>query len=144
MNVWMRPCAAGLIAHGGLLEVGAMAARQARDHRDGGSPWRCGTHGLGVGGRGDREPGLDDVHAERIELTGQLELLGRPERKPGCLLAVAQRRVENSDVFCQPSGLFPRRMPVDATGLDNVKMIIILFGLSIAYRRPAAHGCTWN
>ena len=77
-----------------LLEVGAMAAGQAGDHRPpdlGGDP----AHRFGVGRRGNREPGLDDVHAQRVELTGQLQLLGRAQRKPGRLLAVAQRRVEN-------------------------------------------------
>ena len=102
----MRPCAAGLIAHAALLEIGAMAARQAGDDRTadlGGDL----ADGLGVGRRGDREAGLDDVHAKRIELTGQLQLLGRPERKPGRLLAVAQRRVEDADVVLRPSEALP-------------------------------------
>ena len=88
----------------GRLEVGAMAARQAGDHRPpdlGGNL----AHGFGVGRRRDREAGLDDVHAERIELTRQLQLLGRAQRKPGRLLAVAQRRVEDPDV------LFVHRTP---------------------------------
>jgi len=46
-------------------------------------------------GRGDREAGLDDVHAEPRELLGDLELLGGVQRDAGRLLAVAQRRVED-------------------------------------------------
>ena len=83
-----------------------MAARQAGDDRTadlGGDA----AHGFGVGRRGNREPGLDDVHAKRIELTGQLQLLGRPEREPGRLLAVAQRRVEDADVVLRPFGSLP-------------------------------------
>ena len=82
---------------GRLLEVGAMAARQAGDDRTADLGGDLADR-FGVGRRGDRKAGLDDVHAERIELTGELQLLGRPEREPGRLLAVAQRRVEDSDV----------------------------------------------
>ena len=53
--------------------------------------------GLEVAGRGDREPGLDDVDAEARELMGDLELLGRVQRDAGRLLAVAQGRVEDQD-----------------------------------------------
>ena len=90
----------------GPLEIGAMAARQARDDRTadlGGDL----AHGFGVGRRGDRESGFDDVHAERIDLTRQLQLLGRPERESGRLLAVAQRRVEDADVFLPHSEALP-------------------------------------
>ena len=99
MNVWMRPRAAGCNRPGGLLEVGAVAASQARDHRPadlGGDA----AHRLGIGGRGDREAGLDDVDTEGVELTGELQLLGRAQRKAGRLFAVTQRRVENQNPVC--------------------------------------------
>jgi hypothetical protein len=81
----------------GALEIGAMAARQAGDDRTtdlGGDL----ADRLGVGRRRDRESGLDDVHTQRIDLTRQLQLFSRPERKSGRLLAVAKRRVEDADV----------------------------------------------
>ena len=56
-----------------------------------------GLHGLEVAGRGDGEAGLDDVHVEQLELPGDLQLLRRVQRRPGRLLAVAQRRVEDAD-----------------------------------------------
>ena len=90
----------------GAFEIGAMAARQARDDRTadlGGDL----ADGFGVGRRGDRKAGLDDVHAERIDLTRQLQLLSRPERKPGRLLAVAERRVEDADVVLRHVGNSP-------------------------------------
>src|SRR5688572_32723799 len=51
----------------------------------------------GVGGRGDGKAGLDDIDTQRVELARQRELLRRPERKAGRLLAVTQRRVEYPD-----------------------------------------------
>ena len=50
------------------------------------SPWR-----------GDREPGLDDVDAERREGPGHLDLLGHVHARARRLLAVAQGRVEDPD-----------------------------------------------
>ena len=111
-----------------LLEVGAMAARQAGDHRTADLRGDL-TDRFGVGGRGNREPGFDDVHAESVDLTRQLQLLGRPERESGRLLAVAERRVEDADVVLSPLRILSPRMPVNATGPDNVKLIIILFEL---------------
>ena len=52
---------------------------------------------LEVAGRGGREAGLDDVDVEAGELAGDLELLGRGQAGAGCLLAVAQGRVEDAD-----------------------------------------------
>src|SRR5215213_7878240 len=52
-------------------------------------------HGLEVAGRGDREAGLDDVHAQARELMGDLELLARVQRDARRLLAVAQGGVED-------------------------------------------------
>ena len=54
-----------------------------------------GLDGFEVARRGDREAGLDDVHAQARELLGDLQLLLLVERDPGRLLAVAQRRVED-------------------------------------------------
>ena len=98
MNVWMRPLGRRLDRPGRLLEVGAMAARQARNDRP---PDLHGdaAHRLRVGGRGDRETGLDDVDTQGIELTGELELLRRAQREPRRLLAVAQRGVEDPYLF---------------------------------------------
>ena len=44
------------------------------------------------------KPGLDDVHAERVERAGHAcSLAGTSIEKPGRLLAVAQRGVEDDD-----------------------------------------------
>ena len=53
------------------------------------------AHRFGIGRRRDREAGLDDVHAERVEGAGQRELGGHVQREAGRLLAVAERRVED-------------------------------------------------
>ena len=55
-----------------------MAARQAGDDRTA-DLGRNLSNSFGVGGRGDGKPGLDDVHAQSIDLTRQLQLLSRPE-----------------------------------------------------------------
>ena len=116
MNVWMRPRAAGCDRPGRLLEIGAVAAGQARDHRAA-DLGRDAAHRFGVGGRGNREAGLDDVDTKGVELTGELQLLGRAQRKAGRLFAVAQRRVENQNPLL-PIGASP------ASRRDQVKMII--------------------
>jgi hypothetical protein len=73
----MRPCAAGLIDQ-------AAFSRSARWHRARqaitGRPAPQSAirpHGSAVGRRRDREPCLDDVDTEDVELTGQEELFGR-------------------------------------------------------------------
>jgi hypothetical protein len=130
MNVWMRPRSAG-DRLGRLLEVGP-GARQARNDRTAHFLGDA-VHRLSIGRRGNREPGLDDVHAERIELARQAKLLGYPQGEPWCLFAVAERRVENSDVLCHRKPLPVASIGRDAE--DTVKMIIILFGLSLLMRR---------
>jgi hypothetical protein len=45
----------------------------------------------------DRKAGLDDVDAQPVELAGDLDLLLRVQRDAGRLLAVSERRVEDSD-----------------------------------------------
>ena len=77
------------------------------------------------------KPGFDDVHAERVELTRQLQLLRRTQREPGRLLAVTQRRVEDPDLFHVATPIadyWPSSSRRDWAA-DNVKMIIILFEL---------------
>ena len=59
--------------------------------------------GLGVGRRRDREAGLDDVHAQRVERPRHLQLRRHVHREAGRLLAVAQRGVEDDD----PGGIVP-------------------------------------
>ena len=77
----------------------AMAAREAGNRRTT-NLLGYAVDRLGICRRGDRKPGLDDVHAERIELARQTKLFGHPKRKSRCLLAVTQRRVEDSDMLC--------------------------------------------
>ena len=67
-------------------------------------------HGLEVAGRGDREAGLDHVHAEPRELVRDLELLLPVERDARRLLAVAQGRVE--DLYSVLSRCVPRPAPL--------------------------------
>jgi hypothetical protein len=79
------------------IDVPVVAPRQGRDH----GPAHFGgdlPHAavVALGGRG--EPRLDDVHAERVELPGESELLLGGETVAGGLLAVAQGGVEDEDV----------------------------------------------
>ena len=94
MNVWMRAARRRLERLAGAFDVLGAAARERRDDRAADARGDL-PHGLGVVRRRDREPGLDDVHAERVELPGQLELLAGPQREAGRLLAVAKRGVED-------------------------------------------------
>ena len=74
-------------------------AGQAGDDRP---PHRAGNgaHRLEVAVRRDREAGLDDVHAQAIELLRQAQLLGRGHAEAGRLLAVAKRGVEHLNAGC--------------------------------------------
>ena len=83
----------------GAVDVGGMAARERGDHRalNGG---RDQTHGLGIGFRGDREAGFDNVDTERRQLLRHLQLFIDAQGKAGRLLAIAKRGVEDS----QPVG----------------------------------------
>ena len=76
-----------------------------------------GADGLEVAGRGDREPGLDDVDAERREGPGHLHLLGHVHARARRLLAVAQGRVEDPDPIRSSAmaGSLPLRDRVDRT-----------------------------
>ena len=79
-----------------FLDVLRPAAGQRRDHR---APHlgRNLPRRFGIGRRRDREAGLDDVDAERVERPGQRQLGGHVHREAGRLLAVAERRVEDDD-----------------------------------------------
>ena len=57
------------------------------------------------------EPGLHDVHAQRIELAGEAEFLLGGETVAGRLLAVAQGGVEDQDVGDCHNGV-PARLKV--------------------------------
>ena len=81
----------------GQVDVPLGAARQRGDDR----PPHLGgdlAHAAVVALRRGREAGFDDVHAERVELAGEAELLLGGEAVAGGLLAVAQRGVEDQDV----------------------------------------------
>ena len=79
---------------GGAVDVRRVAAGQAADDR----PVDLAgdrLHRLEVAGRGDREAGLDHVHAEVGEGAGHLQLLAQVHAAAGALLPVAQRGVED-------------------------------------------------
>ena len=78
----------------GGVDVTGESACEPRDHRPVDLA-RDGLDRLEVARRGDREAGLDHVHAETRELLCDLELLLRVQRDARRLLAVAQRRVED-------------------------------------------------
>ncbi len=74
--------------------------------------------GLEIAVRGDREAGLDDVDAHRVEKLGDLELLLERHGGAWALLAVAQGGVEDQDAVgwgghggVDPSGAAPARRP---------------------------------
>ena len=80
----------GGVAHGGAgaVDVGGIAARQAADGR----PLDLAGNGLDrleVAGRGDREAGLDHVHAQLFQGVRHLELLGQVHAGARRLLTVA-------------------------------------------------------
>ena len=56
------------------------------------------SHRFKVAGRGNWEPGLDDINPQFNEGLGHLELLGHGHAATGRLLAIAERRVEDDDV----------------------------------------------
>ena len=79
----------------GRLDVLVVRARERRD--DAVDGLGDGADALPLSRRGDGEPGLDDVHAEPVELACDLDLLGRRQRDSGRLLAVAERGIEDAD-----------------------------------------------
>src|SRR5262245_16666414 len=79
-----------------LLDVDLAAARQRGYDRPPNVACDL-TCGFAVGGRGDGEARLDDVHAERVERTRQAQLRGDVHRESWRLLAVSKGRVEHDD-----------------------------------------------
>ena len=96
MKVWMRRRRRGRERGAGAVDVGGAAPGQPGNDRAVDERGNR-AHRFGVRLGGDREPGLDDVDAERRELTGQLELFVDPHRKARSLLAVAQGRIEDRE-----------------------------------------------
>ncbi len=78
------------------LRIAVAAARQG-GHRHALRLLRDLVDRLPVAGRGGREAGLDDVHAEADELAGDLQLLGGGQPGAGRLLPVAEGGVEDAD-----------------------------------------------
>ena len=100
----MRPRLAGLIASPAAVDVLLAGAREARDD---GALGALGDllHGGEIAVRGDRETGLDDVHAHIVEQLGDFELLVEGHGGAGTLLAVAQGGVEDDDAVLVGLGL---------------------------------------
>ena len=109
MKVWMRGRSESLTAFQAASMSCYARAREAADHRALHLA-RDRLHRLEVAGRGDREAGLDDVHAEPRELLRDLELLLLVERDPRRLLPVAQGGVE--DLYSVRSRCGPRPAPL--------------------------------
>ncbi len=104
MKVWMRLRLAGLIASAQRSMSFGAGAREAADHRVLGALGDF-VHGGEVAFRGDREAGLDDVHAHVVEQLGDRELLFMGHGRAGALFAVAQGRVEDDDAVLVGLGL---------------------------------------
>ena len=114
MNVWMRGRSESLHRVPGGLDVLAWLVR-ARPQITG--PFdlaRDRLHRLEVARRGDREAGLDDVHAEPRELLGDLELFLRVQRDAR---ATARRRAAS----CRRSGRGLRPGPLAVRHCRSVR-----------------------
>ncbi len=81
---------------GATVDVLERGARQPADHGVLGALGDL-VDGGEIAFRGDREAGLDDVDAHRVEQFGDFELLLVGHGGAGALLAVAQGGVENDD-----------------------------------------------
>ena len=103
-KVWMRLRFAGLIASAQR----SMSLKAARERPQITAFFeRAGdlVHGGEVAFRRDRETGLDDVDAHRVEQFGDFELLLMRHGRAGTLLAVAQGGVEDDDAVLLGLGL---------------------------------------
>ena len=94
MKVWMRGRRACVERGGGAFHVERAAARQ-RGHLRPRELAADGGHGFEIAFGGDREAGLQDVHAQIHQLAGHAQLLGNGHAAAGRLLAVTQSRIED-------------------------------------------------
>jgi len=104
----------------GAIDIGVGRARQASDDRAIGVACDL-AHRLEIAFGGDREAGLDDVDAHRLELRGDLQLLLEVHRATGRLLAVAQGGVEDQDGIVG-HGVTPRPIAVTLVGQNPVRL----------------------
>ena len=81
------------------IDVARVRSRQPADHGTiAGPDLRCDSHdGIDLTARCGRKACLDHIHSETRELTRDVELLRRRHRAAGCLLAIAERRIEDSN-----------------------------------------------
>ena len=96
MKVWIRGEAASATASQARSMSAAFARASARDLAAPDLPGDL-LDGGEIALRGDRETGLDDVHAHFFELAGDPQFLVRVHARPRRLLAVPERRVENKN-----------------------------------------------
>jgi hypothetical protein len=80
----------------GTVDVPSSGAGEAR-YRRGADPLGYRANRLEIPLGGDWETGLDDVHAELLELLGHLHLLVQVQAETGRLLTISQRGVEDPD-----------------------------------------------
>ena len=80
----------------GGLDIGLPGAGERGDRRPA-DLTRDPRHGLGFASRGGREARLEHVDAEIGDRVSRPHLGGLTEARTGCLLAVAQRRIEHRD-----------------------------------------------
>ena len=97
MKVWMRGLGGVLHRLAGAIDVELAGTRQPAHHRALEALGDLGD-GVEIALGGDREAGLDDVHAHGVEEVGDLLLLLEGHGGAGALLAVAQRGVEDEDL----------------------------------------------
>ncbi len=91
----------------GAVDVGGVRPGEPRDLAAPDLPGDL-PHGGEIPVRGDRETGLDDIHAHFFELAGDPQFFVRVHARPRRLLAVPERRVENKNpLSCLPPLLTP-------------------------------------
>ena len=136
MKVWMRLRAAGSRAlPAASMSPGAQRASAAITGRRTSVATRR-TDSASSCGR-DREAGLDDVHAQGVELTSQLQLLLDAHREAGRLLTVAEGGVEDDDRRVGHGWL------VDATASERVSQDYNLYGMHNRLECPAGAAWIW-
>ncbi len=80
----------------GAVDVGRIRPGERRDLAAPDLPGDL-PHGGEIAVRGDRETGLDDIHAHFFELAGDPQFFVRVHARPRRLLAVPERRVKNKN-----------------------------------------------